>query len=149
MLIQIGNVVFEQDQARAPACQIEAAEHFKLMPFDVDGEEFKPFRGVYLRENVIKSAYRNFDHLLRLGPRRHAVAIERGVSVSHVECHPPPRILSRGAGNGEDLRAPQPRKLLRKIGLRLDEHPAPAKLLEMPRLRLLLRPIRSDLDKET
>jgi hypothetical protein len=71
------------------------------------------------------------------------------VSASHVECHPPSRILSRGAGNGEDLRAPQARELVRKIGLRLDKHPAPAKLLEMPRLRLLLRPIRSDLDKET
>ena len=36
MLVEIADVVLEQDQARLPAREIETAEHFELVPFDVD-----------------------------------------------------------------------------------------------------------------
>ena|SRR6266436_326543 len=62
--------------------------------------------------------------------------------------HAPAGVLRRGAGHCEDFGGARAAEIAGKIGLRLDEDAGPAKLLEMPGLRLLLWSICANLDKE-
>jgi hypothetical protein len=77
VLLEIGDVIFEQYEARAPAGEIKSGEHFEFVTLDIDGQEIEPDRRVGLRQNIVERSHRYFDGSLRLRTRCHSVAIER------------------------------------------------------------------------
>src|ERR671930_174712 len=77
VLLEIGDVIFEQYQARAPTGEVKSGEHLEFVTLDIDRKEIEPDRRMGLHQNVVERSYRYFDGSVRLRTRCHSVAIER------------------------------------------------------------------------
>src|SRR6266567_3613620 len=53
---EISDVIFEQDQPRPPTREVEAAEHFELVTFDVDRQEIKADGRRRLGQDIVERA---------------------------------------------------------------------------------------------
>jgi len=129
VFLEIADVIFEQDQSRLPAREIESAQNLELVAFDIDRQQIEPRRRASFDQNVVERSHRYFNDPLGFHTRCHPVAIERRQGAGEVKTHAPAGILRRGAGHREHLgraRAPQ---IVGKVGLRLDQDAGPTELL--------------------
>jgi len=129
VFLEIADVIFEQDQSRLPAREIESAQDLELVAFDIDRQQIEPRRRASFDQNVVERSHRYFNDPLGFHTRCHPVAIERRQGAGEVKTHAPAGILRRGAGHREHLgraRAPQ---IVGKVGLRLDQDAGPTELL--------------------
>ena len=145
--VEVHRQVFDKDEARAPAREIESLERLDLVPLDVDREEIDRRRRARVAEDFIERLHRNFDAALRPRGRDVEVRIEGRMDAREMERHGPTRLARRGTGDGIDLGAAPPRQLGGEVGLRLDQHAGPAALFEVPGLREKFRIVRAHLDE--
>ena len=148
VLRQIGDVILEQDQPRPPAGDIEAAQHFDFVAFDIDREEVEPRGRAGFLKHAVERPDRHLDDGFGRGARRHALAVERGQRTGHMQRQRAPGIVGRGTRDREHLGRTHGAQLAGEIGLRLDQDAGPAGLLQMPGLRALARIVGADLDEE-
>src|SRR5947209_8655774 len=119
------------------------------MALHIDREEIKPGRRSRLGQDVVERANRHTDHPLRLGTRRHALAVKGGQSTGNVKLHLAASVLGRGAGVGKYIGRTHPPQIRGEFRLRLDQDTGPSSLFEMPTLRPVARLIGTDLHEET
>src|SRR5581483_9286416 len=147
VLGEIADVILEQDQPRPPAREVEAAQHLDLVAFDVDRQEIEARRRARLLEHAVERPDRHLYDAFRRGARRHALAVERRQGTRDMQRQAPPGVLRRRAGDGEDAGGAVGAQFGGELGLRLDQHAAPAGLLEVKGLRALARIVGADLDE--
>ena len=69
VLIETADVIFEQNEPRTPAHEIEPAEHFELVTFDVDRQKIELRWRPGFDQNVVERSDRHFDDPLGFAPR--------------------------------------------------------------------------------
>ena len=70
-------MVFDQNEPRPPARQVETAENVHLVTLDINRDEVDRRRRAGLDENVIERPRRNLDRSVRNDPGHDEVAFER------------------------------------------------------------------------
>src|SRR5262249_13254455 len=77
VLLEAADVIFEQDQSRLPAREIESAQDLELVAFDIDRQQIEPRRRASFDQNVVERPHGYFNDPLGFHTRCHPVAIER------------------------------------------------------------------------
>ncbi len=150
VLVQTADVILEQDQPRFPALEIETAQHL-----EVRDPRHRPTSGRSgagaLPSLSTSSSVRTVTSMvaIRAHARDREIGIERRKRACHMQPHDLARLVRRGAGHLEHLGLALPAQLSGEIGQRLDQDAGPARLLQMIRLRILLRIVGADLDEKT
>ena len=121
-------------------------QHLDLVPFDIDRQEIERSRAACLFENAVEGADGHADDFFRGRTWCHAAPVERRQRSGDVQRQLLPGVRRRRAGGGEHLGLAFGAQRRREIRLRLDEHAAPALLLQMPGLRALTRIVGAHLD---
>ena len=140
-------MIFQQNEARPPAREIEPVQHFELVAFDVDRQEIELGRRARLAQDVVgvrtgtsMTCSATAPGAIRSGSSDDsAPATWRGI------CRPALAGDEQAAANTLAERAAQ---VVGKVGLRLYQNAGPAELLEVPGLRCLAGTIGADLDED-
>src|ERR1043166_7697208 len=144
---EVHRQILDQDEARAPAREVEAFERLDLVALDVDREKIDRRRRARIDEDFVERLHRDLDSAFRPRGRDVEVRVERGMYAGEMERHGAPGLARRGAGDRIDLGAPPPLEFGGEGRLRFDQHAGPAALFEMPGLRQILRVVGADLDE--
>ena len=75
----VSQEIFDEDEARTPATEIEAIHDLKFMPFDVNGDKIDWTGSVNLLQDLIERSDRHLNGAVRFDGRQVELSIERGV----------------------------------------------------------------------
>src|SRR5262249_16142346 len=133
---------------------VEACKYLGGMPFSVVGEKVDGFGRLRIDQNLVESpdwplvrASHQCPPMTPAGCSR-PVPVERSNSAGAIEGHAPAGVRRRRTCHRVDLRIALLSKLFGQVGLWLDENATPAALLEVPSLRIRLRIVSADFNKE-
>jgi hypothetical protein len=85
VLRKVADVIFQYDQVRLPARDVEAAQNFDLVTLHIDREKIESDRSAGFGRDAVQRPNRYTNDSFGHGPRRHVVSVERGQRPCNME----------------------------------------------------------------